>query len=219
VDLNGSVDIVGGTLNGAGTFVSTNAQLDGSGAHPVTMASTLQIPNNTATLIDGTINNTGTIELLSIGNNTFLEVNSATAKLQGSGTVTFSDNNNNYILAATGGDQLTIAQPISGPGGNIGNGSVVLVNQSTIDATASAHGNTLTIDPDGTMSNTGLLEATGGGSLALYGGTFTNTGSGTITAGSGSNVTLEGSVTVTGGTLNGAGLFTIQQRHDAQQPD
>ncbi|MGA3077543.1 MAG: hypothetical protein ABSG56_28160, partial [Bryobacteraceae bacterium] len=191
VDLNGSSDIVGGTLNGAGTFVSTNAQLDGSGAHPVTIASILQIPNNTATLIDGTINNTGTLELLSVGNNTFLEVNSATAKLQGSGTVTFSDNNQNYILAAAGGDQLTIAQPISGAGGNIGNGSVVLVNQSTIDATASAHGNTLTIDPDGTMSNTGLLEATGGGSLALSGGTFTNTGSGTITAGSGSNVTLE----------------------------
>jgi len=211
VDLQNGVDIVGGTLNGAGTFVVPNsAQLDGSGAHPVTMAATLQIPNNTVLNIDGTINNTGTLELLSAGNSTFLEVNSATATLQGSGTVTFSDNSNNYILAATGGNHLTIAQPISGPGGDIGNGSLVLVNQSTIDATVSAHGNTLTIQPDATFSNTGLLEATGGGSLALDGGTFTNTGSGTITAGSGSNVTLEGSVTVTGGTLNGAGLFTSQ---------
>ena len=65
-------------------------------------------------------------------------MNSATAILQGSGTVTFSDNTNNYILASTAGNQLTIAQPISGPGGDIGNGDLVIINQSTIDATESA---------------------------------------------------------------------------------
>ena len=209
VNLNGSVDIVGGTLNGAGTIVANSgSQLDGSGAHPVSVAAILQVPNNAAFYIDGTIKNTGTLELLSVGNTTQILVNSATATLQGSGSVTLSDNNNNYIQANTGGNQLTIAQQISGPGGDIGNGDLVLVNQSTINATASAHSNTLTIQPDGTMSNTGLLEATGGGTLALDGGTFTNTGSGNVTAGSGSNVILEGSVTVTGGTLNGAGLFT-----------
>ncbi len=209
VDLNGSVDVVGGALSGAGTFVANSgSQLDGSGAHPVTMSSTLQIPNNAAIDIDGTIKNTGTIQLLSVGNNTELVVNSAAVTLQGTGSVTFSDNNSNYILASAGGNQLTIAQTITGPGGDIGNGSVVLVNQSTINATASTHGSTLTIQPDGTMSNTGLLEATGGGTLALDGGTFTNTGSGNITAGSGSNVILEGSPTISGGSLNGAGVFT-----------
>jgi hypothetical protein len=65
-----------------------------------------------------------------------MQVNSAAATLSGTGTVTFSDNNNNYILATAGGDTLTIAQPVSGPGGNIGNGSLVITNQSTIDATA-----------------------------------------------------------------------------------
>ena len=134
-------------------------------------------------------------------------MNSATAILQGSGSVTFSDNSQNYILATTTGNQLTIAQPISGPGGNIGNGNLVIVNQSTIDATASAHGNALTIQPDATLTNTGgLLEATGGGTLNLDGGTITNTG-GTITAGSGSTVNLEASVDIVGGTLNGAGTF------------
>ena len=209
VSLNGSVDVVGGTLNGAGTFVANSgSQLDGSGAHPVSVASILEVPNNANFYIDGTIKNTGTLELLSGGNTTQIIVNSAAATLQGSGSVTFSDNNNNYIQAQAGGNQLTIAQQISGPGGDIGNGDLVLVNQSTINATASAHGNTLTIQPDGTMSNTGLLEATGGGTLALDGGTFTNTGSGNITAGSGSNVILEGSTTITGGTLNGTGTFT-----------
>ena len=69
------------------------------------------------------------------------------------------------------------------------------------------------------MTNTGLLEATGGGSLVLTEATFTNTGSGTITAGSGSNVTLEGSVTVTGGTLNGDRIVHFPQRYHAQWPD
>ena len=207
VDLESSVDLVGGTLSGTGTFVSfTGSQLDGS-THTVTSAGNLQIPNNNSLNILGTINNTGALSLNSTGNTTLLYVNSPTATLQGSGNVTLSDNNNNYILASTAGNQLTVAQTIQGPGGNIGNGGLVLVNQSTIDATASASGQTLTIQPDATLTNTGRLEATGGGSLALSGGTFTNTG-GTITAGSGSNVTLENSVVVTGGTLNGAGLFS-----------
>ena len=77
-----------------------------------------------------TVNGLATVSYTHL--NTFLEVNSATAKLQGSGTVTFSDNNQNYILATAGGDTLTIAQPVSGPGGNIGNGSLVITNQSTI---------------------------------------------------------------------------------------
>jgi hypothetical protein len=208
VSLNGSVDIVGGTLSGAGTFVgNSGAQLDGS-THTVTLDGNLQIPNANTFYIMGTVINNGTLSVNATNSNTELQIDSPTATLQGTGSITFTDNDSNYIFATTGGNQLTIAQPITGAGGNIGNGSLVLVNQSTIDATASAHNNTLTIDPDATFSNTGLLEATGGGSLALDGGTFTNTGSGTITAGSGSNVTLEGSVTVTGGTLNGAGLFT-----------
>ena len=63
---------MGGTLNGAGTFVSSPAPNWTAPRTPVTSASTLQIPNNSNLYIDGTINNTGTIELLSGGNNTEL---------------------------------------------------------------------------------------------------------------------------------------------------
>ena len=206
--LNGAT-ISGGTITTAGTGVITavnGAQLDGS-TNTITNAGSLQLPNNNSLYMKGTLNNTGSLSINSAGNNTLLYVNSPTATLQGSGSVALSDNNNNYIQAASSGNQLTIKQTIQGPGGDVGNGNLVIVNQSTIDATASAHGNTLTIQPGGTLTNTGTLEATGGGSLALYGGTFTNTG-GTITAGAGSNVTLEGNVTVTGGALNGAGTFT-----------
>jgi hypothetical protein len=208
VTLENSVTVAGGTLSGAGTFVSNNGStLDGSTNTVNLSSTTFEIPNDTSTFFKGTLNNTGTIEVQSTNNVTALELNSATGTLGGTGgTITFSDNNQNYIYSATSGNQLTIAQPISGAGGNIGDGDTVLINQSTIDATLSAHGNTLTIQPGSTFTNSDLLEATGGGSLALDAGTFTNT-HGTITAGSGSTVTLENGVTVTGGTLNGAGTF------------
>jgi hypothetical protein len=202
VTLEAGVTVTGGTLNGAGLFTSVYGALNG-----VTNAGNVQISNSGELYISGTINNTGTLAVNSAGNSTELYVNSPTATLQGGGTVTLSDSNNNYIVAATSGNQLTVAQTIQGPGGNIGGGSLVLVNQGTIDATASAFGNTLTIQPLATLTNTGLLEATGGGSLALDGATVANSGA-SIMAASGSTVTLEGGVTVIGGTLSGAGLFT-----------
>ena len=207
--LNGA-SIGGGTLTTAGTgivLLENAAQLDGS-TNTITTSGSLQIPNNNAAYLKGTINNTGTLTVNSTANNTFLYINSPTVTLQGSGMINLSDNNDNIILAATGGNLLINQQTIQGPGGDIGNASLNITNQGTIDATASAHGNVLTIQPGpGGLTNTSLIEATGGGALALDGGTFTNTG-GTITAGSGSSVTLEGSVTVIGGTLNGAGTFT-----------
>ena len=202
--------IAGGTLTTTGTGVvvaQSGSELNGA-TNTVTNAGTLEIPNDSSLLIAGTINNTGTIGSESSNNTTGIELNSATGTISGTGSITFSDNDANYIYSATGGAQLTIAQPVSGPGGNIGDGNTVITNKSTIDATASAHGNTLTIDPDGTFTNNGTLEATGGGSLALEGGTFTNTGA-TISAGSASTVTLEGGVTVTGGTLSGAGTIVL----------
>jgi hypothetical protein len=203
VVLEGYTTVTGGTLNGPGSFTSVNGTLIG-----VTNSANVQIPDSDQLYIAGTINNSGTLALNSTGNNTEIYVSSATATLQGSGTVTLSDSDNNYISEPNAsGDQLTIAQPIKGPGGNIGGGSLALVNQSTIDATASAFGNALTIQPLSTFTNSGLLEATGGGSLALDGGTYANTGA-TITAGAGSTVTLENGATIAGGTLNGAGTFT-----------
>ncbi len=160
--LNGAT-VSGGTVTTAGTGVilaENSSELNGS-TNAVTNAGNLQVPNSQALYMTGTLNNNGTLSLNATNSNTELLVNSATAILKGSGTVTFSDNDSNYIFAATGGNQLTIQQPISGPGGNIGNGNLIIVNQSTIDATASTLGSVLTIDPDGTLTNTGgTLEAT-----------------------------------------------------------
>ncbi len=206
VNLSGGVTVTGGTLNGGGTFVANSAtELDGS-ANTLNLASTLQVPNSDNLYIKGAINNTGAIQLNSTNSYTQLLIDSPTVTLQGSGSIMLSDSNYNLIQANSSGNQLTIAQPITGPGGNIGNGDLVVTNQSTINATASASGNVLTIQPDGTFTNNGLLETTGGGSMALSGGTFANAG-GTITAGSGSTIALQGGVTIAGGTMNGAGTY------------
>ena len=151
VSLNGAT-VSGGTITTAGTGVVAaynGSELDGA-AHTITNAGNLQVPNNQILDMTGTLNNTGTILLNSAGNVTELAVNSATATLQGTGTVNLSDNNENFILAATTGNQLTIAQTIQGPGGNIGDANLVLVNHGTIDATASTGGHALTIQPDAT---------------------------------------------------------------------
>ena len=156
VTLNGAT-ISGGKITTAGTGVVTamnGAELNGS-TNTVTNAGNLQVPNDNVLYVTGTLNNTGTLTLNAGNNGTYLQVNSATATLQGTGSVILSDSNNNYISAATTGNQLTIAQPVSGPGGDIGDGNLVLVNQSTIDATGSAHGNVLYVQPDGTFTNTG----------------------------------------------------------------
>src|SRR6185295_14764191 len=94
--MNGGT-VTGGTLNGAGTFTSTNATLSG-----LTNAGSLQVANNVAATLVGTINNTGSIHLNSGGNVTQLLL-TGPVTLAGSGTVDLSDNGQNYIWSSTGG--------------------------------------------------------------------------------------------------------------------
>jgi hypothetical protein len=167
------------------------------------------VPNNTQTNLEGTITNTGALQVNSVGNNTFLNPSGAVT-LTGGGTLTLSDNNQNYIEAAVGGSTLTnVNNTISGSG-NIGNGNLAFTNQSAgvVDA-ISTHGNSLTIN-SGTLgaTNTGLFEASSGGELVLN-GTVNNAG-GTIEGLAGTGSSAGGSVfinaaTITGGTLNTLG--------------
>ena len=85
--------------------------------------------------------------------------------------------------------------------GNIGdNAALAVVNKGTIDANSS--GQDLNVNEgDGGVTNTGTLEATGGGVLQLF-NTITNTGGAITASGTGSDVNVEG--TIVGGTLNTA---------------
>jgi hypothetical protein len=204
VNLQNGVVITGGTLtsNAFGAFNEVNsATLSGL---TIVGGSTVNVENNTALTLQGTIVNSGKINLNSINNSTDLIMN-GNVVLNGTGTVNMSNNGNNFIYGAAGTDVLTVAstQTIQGSG-NVGDNQMTLVNNGTIDGNQST---TLYIQASGGTTNTGTLEATNGGGLSLYGSTVTNTGAGKIVAGTGSTVYLNGNVNVVGGSLTGTGTY------------
>jgi hypothetical protein len=202
VNLQNGVTVVGGTLtsNQYGAFYDLdNVTLSG-----LTSTATINVNNNTALNLVGTIVNNGAINLNSAGNATNLVMQGNVA-LNGTGTINLSNNSNNQIYGAAGTDVLTLAstQTIAGAG-NVGANQMTLVNNGIIDGNIS---NILYLQTSGGTTNAGTLEATAGGQLSLYGNTVTNTGSGSIVAGSGSTVYLQNGVTVVGGSLTGSGTF------------
>jgi fibronectin-binding autotransporter adhesin len=150
----------------------------------------------------GNITNTGALNLNSSGNFTEL-VLEGNVTLSGSGTVTMSNNIQNYIFGAVTADTLTNQETIQGAG-HIGNGSMTLVNSGTINANQSAG---MTIQVNGGVTNTGTMKAAGG-ELSFTSTTVTNTG-GTVSANA--STLLLTSSTINGGavTLTGAALLQL----------
>lgn len=202
-----AVRLNGGTFTG-GTFSSSGGG-DGFQLIPgatVTMtdianATTIAFSSNAALTINGTINNTGTLFVGSgnpIGGD--LVVGGGTVTLAGNGQVLMNAVLIDVADVLGSGTLVNSGNHIHGAG-RLGNNAIAMHNAATISADVS--GATLTIDPisGGNFTNTGTLQATGGGSLVLTGnggGFFSNTG--TISA-AGGNVTLTGAVNVSAGTL------------------
>ncbi len=166
VNLQNGVVVTGGTLtsNAFGVFNEVNsATLSGL---TIVAGTNVNIQNNTALTLQGTIVNNGTIQLNSSSNSTDLIMNGNVA-LNGAGKVNMSNNGNNLIYGAAGTDVLTVAttQTIQGSG-NVGDNQMTLVNNGTIDGDQSDY---LYIQASGGTTNTGTLEATNGGFLSLYG--------------------------------------------------
>ena len=153
-------------------------------------------------LENGTYSKLGTVTLNSTGNITELVIDGTNVTLSG-GTVTMSNNANNYIFGAATADTLTNQETISGAG-HIGNGQMTLVNSGTINANQSAG---LIVQANGGATNTGTMEATAGSALTLTSTTVTNTG-GTITANV-SSLDLINS-TINGGTVTLTGASALQ---------
>src|SRR5712692_9526224 len=156
----------------------------------------------------GTINNGGHLNINSTGTLTALDIQSAggLVTLTGGGTLNMSNNPNN-VIGYGGGPLINVNNTIQGAG-QIGNTQMGLNNQGTINANI-AGTNRLILDPAGTTTNTGTVEATNGGTLEVQGSIYANTG-GTIQAvGAGSTVLLEQSITISGGTVTTSGGGTI----------
>jgi hypothetical protein len=205
-----SSTILGGTISSVGTGtiqIADRGSLLDSATSPMTLAATVDIVNNQYLSVQGTIANTGAINLQSVGNDTRLRLNANTV-LTGGGPITLSDNSQNLIDAATSGSTLTnVSSTISGAG-DIGGADLVLINDKSgvVDATGA---NALVVQTAGTLTNAGVFEATGTGGLVITSTTMNGSAGGLISAGAGSSVTLT-SATIIGGTLSSTGTGTVQ---------
>jgi hypothetical protein len=203
--LNGSTVLISGTVaggtlttSGSGTFQAASGTLDGS-VNTVTNAGNFVVANGFDLTLLGTINNTGTLSVAD--NSSGIIIGSATATLQGTGTLTLS---NNGGITGIPNSILVNKSTIDGAGVIGVNGVLSLTNQGTINANSAS--NTLILQ-SGTVLNTSTLEATSGGTLVIRGSKVTNTG-GTIEAQTGSSVLLAGP-TITGGTLTTTGTGVV----------
>ena len=160
--------------------------------------------------MQGSIVNNGTIALNAGGyNNSFLQLQANTT-LSGGGTVTLGSDGTAtaFIQQGQGGLTLTNADNTIQGYGVIGNGGLTVINNGTINANVS--GQTLTLNGSGGVTNTGTLEATGGGILGISNITVNDAVSSIQANGAGSSVLIQNS-NIVGGALTTTGGGTIGQ--------
>jgi hypothetical protein len=155
------------------------------------------------------------IQIYSTGGATDLIIANSNVTLSGGGTVFLDDPSNARIYGTSASNVLTNADNTIEGTGNIGYGSMGLVNQGTINATGGAT-HPLTIQTSNGTTNTGTLEASGNSNLILDGDTYTNTGGTLLASGAGAAVIIQGA-TINGGTLNGTngGFVQDEAGHNA----
>jgi hypothetical protein len=242
VSLVGSLGTSGLTISG-GSYTSSGGgivygyggtTLDGT-TNAVTNSGTFVIPyigNPPNINAQGTLNNSGTIEILPAaggGDGIFLQISSGeNLTLAGSGKVIMGDGtdnsyNNLPVLGDDfgGGGILTNQNTIEGTG-TVATGTEGLVNNGTINANVpvGANGLLLNVCCEGSSGivNKGTIEASNGGELQLLPdnsfnnlGTLTASAKSTVNISNGNNgsfVNLSNG-TLTGGTYNVAGTLQI----------
>ena len=184
------------TFSTSGTgFVRTN---DGTNTefYDVTLNGDFRVGNNADARMHGTITNTGSIALDSLGNQSDFELGTDVT-LTGGGVLTMSGSV--AQINSVGNFRLTNVNNTIQGRGNLGGNSATITNEALIVANVS--GQTLTLDPRNngadSFANSGTLRAAGGGQLVLSGsgaGGFSNTG--TIEALDGSSVTAVSNPTI-----------------------
>ena len=164
------------------------------------------VDGNNLTITGNTLANAGTIALNSGGHATYIGIDASRVTLSGGGTITMSNNANNYIVGSATADTLVNEETIQGSGsigGGNGSISLTLVNFGVIDANQSAG---MVIQANGGTTNKGTLESTAGATLYLS-GTFTNS-AGSILADA-SGLKLSNAI-VNGGSVTLSGDSTLQ---------
>jgi hypothetical protein len=165
----GTIEVLGGFSNALGGTITNPA------------GGVLKIDNATGVKLEsGTYANLGAVQLNSSGSLSELIIGS-NVTLSG-GSVTMSNNANNFIFGASTTNTLTNQETIQGSG-NIGDNQMGFVNNGTVIANQSTP---LIIHPSTTgFNNTGTLNVSSGDVLHVEGGlgTFSNFAGATLTGG------------------------------------
>ena len=177
-----NTSVTGGTLNTSGGGVIESSATTGLNGVTISSGSTFTSSNHSTTQVSGTITNNGGIQVFGGGGANGIVELTANTTLSGGGTLTLSTTQtgggNAYIDPASSGLILTNSNNTVQGDGIIGNGALVVVNDSTIDSNVA--GAQLLFN-GGAVTNTGLIEATGGGILQFSGIAIAN-GGGNLTA-------------------------------------
>jgi hypothetical protein len=207
VNLSGDI-ISSGTLSQAGTGVfninGNGVELSGS-YQAITIEGAIRVLAGVALTLDGAIVNSGKINTFGGAHATKLVLGADGVTLTGGGQVNTKANVNNIIIGAAAGDTLTNVDNRIAGAGNIGDKSMVLVNQAkgTILGNSAV---TLTLDTGtSTIANAGLIESASTGQVVVR-SAVANTGS--LFAASGT-LTLDGVVTGTGGAKIKTGVLNL----------
>ena len=189
--------IVGGTLTTAsGGLMQTAGSSDLNGV-TISSGSTYTAAPGSTTQLDAAIVNDGTFAINGAASNAIVNLGS-NVTLSGGGAVTMSSASFSAFLRGSGVTLTNTNDTIQGAGYIGDSGALAIANQATIDANSS--GQNLNVNQgNGGVTNTGTLEATGGGVLQLF-NTITNQTGGAVTA-NGRQPSMS-SATISGGTLN-----------------
>ena len=201
VSVNGAYTVGALTIDaGDGIFITDGSSLTLAGSSLFTGAGTLA-NSGSVTFEGGTFQGALTL--------------SGSVTLVGGGTITLIPS------IMINGDNATlnnVDNTIEGSSSGAGRDGILANNLTIINGAAgvinaNVSGQVLTLNPRaGTLTNSGLLVATNGGTLDLdgaYGSTFINVGAGTMQAQDGSTLLVRGS-SIVGGTLSTVGTGTIQ---------
>jgi T1SS-143 domain-containing protein len=158
-------------------------------------AGDMVVANGALMPFSGTLDNTGSIHLASMGSETAFEIVQHGLTLTGGGTVILSDDAHNVIFGSGDSVTLTNVDNIISGAGRLGDAHLSLVNEGTIIADGS---HALVIDTGvNAVNNTGMLEATGAGGLDIHSSVINE---GVLWA-NGGNIDLEGNVSGRGTVL------------------
>jgi hypothetical protein len=207
----GNTTVTGSTLTttGGGVMRTVAGKTPTLNGVTISTGSTYTQTDGTTTDLTGTITNNGTIALNGGGGKSGVELLIGNTSLTGGGTVQMTDNTGggNAFIEGNGLTLTNTNNTISGTG-TIGNGTIGLINNGTIEAATAGGTTMLALNGTGGVTNNGTFEAANGATLGIV-PSFTNTG--TIDALSGGTVNAAGGFTGTTGTaqINAGGTLNV----------